>query len=110
MLAVPTYKPQLLIVTSGCRNGRTALLPSVLSSHNSHLHQTLDQNVTNGSVSYLLAISILSIGGMRFAMDYSDGEWWELLVIKPPSSVTDNLASSDGRVNLVQNINVKSCH
>lgn len=47
---------------------------------------------------------------MRFAMDYSDGEWWELLLIKPPSSVTDNLASSDGRVNLVQNINVQSCH
>ena len=41
------------------------------------------------------------IVGMRFAMDYSDGEWWELLVIKPPSPVTDNLASSDGRVNLV---------
>lgn len=43
-------------------------------------------------------------------MDYSDGDWWELLVIKPPFPVTDSLASSDGRVNLVQNINVGSCH
>jgi hypothetical protein len=50
------------------------------------------------------------IVGMRFAMDYSDGEWWELLVIKPPSPVTDNLASSDGRVNLVQALDVQSYH
>jgi hypothetical protein len=35
-------------------------LPSVLSSHNTQLHQTLDQNVTNESVSCLSGISILS--------------------------------------------------
>jgi hypothetical protein len=47
---------------------------------------------------------------MRFAMDYCDGEWWELLLIKPPSPITDNLASSDGRVKLVEDLNVQSYH
>jgi hypothetical protein len=37
-------------------------------------------------------------------MDYSDGEWWELVIIRPPFPVTDNLASADGRVTLVQGL------
>jgi hypothetical protein len=41
---------------------------------------------------------------MRFTMDYTEGEWWELVVIKPPYPITDNLASSDGRVKLEQAI------
>jgi len=47
-------------------NKRVLERPSVLSSHNSHLHQTLDQNVTNSSVSYLSAISILSCSWNAF--------------------------------------------
>jgi hypothetical protein len=35
-------------------------------------------------------------------MDYSEGEWWEVVVIRPPFPVTDNLASADGRVTFVE--------
>jgi hypothetical protein len=41
---------------------------------------------------------------MRSAMDCSDPEWWELVVVRPTFPVTDNLASADGRVIFVQGL------